>query len=226
MRLLLAEDERILSDALVEVLTHNNYSVDAVYNGQDAIDYLLAGNYDAAILDIMMPKKDGISVLKELRGAGYATPVIMLTAKSQIEDKIEGLDSGADDYLTKPFAMAELLARVRAISRRQPEFTGNDLKFRDLKLDRADYSLSGPDGEVRLANKEFQIMEMLMANSGQVIPTERFMERVWGYDSEDEINVVWVNISGLRKKIAALGAHVQIKAARGVGYSLEATDGK
>ena len=226
MRLLLAEDERILSDALVEVLTHNNYSVDAVYNGQDAIDYLLAGNYDAAILDIMMPKKDGISVLKELRSAGLATPVIMLTAKSQIEDRVEGLDSGADDYLTKPFAMAELLARVRAISRRQPELTGTDLKFMDLKLDRADYSLSGPDGQVRLANKEFQIMEMLMANSGQVISTERFMERVWGYDSEAEINVVWVNISGLRKKIAALGAHVQIKAARGVGYSLEATDGK
>ncbi|MBQ5954731.1 MAG: response regulator transcription factor [Firmicutes bacterium] len=226
MRLLLAEDERILSDALVEVLTHNNYSVDAVYNGQDAIDYLLAGNYDAAILDIMMPKKDGISVLKELRSAGFATPVIMLTAKSQIEDRVEGLDSGADDYLTKPFAMAELLARVRAISRRQPELTGTDLKFVDLKLDRADYSLSGPDGRVRLANKEFQIMEMLMANSGQVISTERFMERVWGYDSEAEINVVWVNISGLRKKIATLGAHVQIKAARGVGYSLEATDGK
>ncbi len=226
MRLLLAEDERILSDALVEVLTHNNYSVDAVYNGQDAIDYLLAGNYDAAILDIMMPKKDGITVLKELRSAGFATPVIMLTAKSQIEDRVEGLDSGADDYLTKPFAMAELLARVRAISRRQPELTGTDLKFVDLKLDRADYSLSGPDGQVRLANKEFQIMEMLMANSGQVISTERFMERVWGYDSEAEINVVWVNISGLRKKIAALGAHVQIKAARGVGYSLEETDGK
>ena len=226
MRLLLAEDERILSDALVEVLTHNNYSVDAVYNGQDAIDYLLAGNYDAAILDIMMPKKDGISVLKELRSAGFVTPVIMLTAKSQIEDRVEGLDSGADDYLTKPFAMAELLARVRAISRRQPELTGTDLTFVDLKLDRADYSLSGPDGQVRLANKEFQIMEMLMANSGQVISTERFMEKVWGYDSEAEINVVWVNISGLRKKIAALGAHVQIKAARGVGYSLEATDGK
>lgn len=226
MRLLLAEDERMLSDALVEVLTHNNYSVDAVYDGQDAIDYLLAGNYDAAILDIMMPKKDGITVLKELRAAGFATPVIMLTAKSQIEDRVEGLDSGADDYLTKPFAMAELLARVRAISRRQPELTGTDLKFRDLTLDRADYSLSGPDGEVRLANKEYQIMEMLMANSGQVISTERFMQRVWGYDSEAEINVVWVNISGLRKKIAALGAHVQIKAARGVGYILEATDGK
>ena len=226
MRLLLAEDERILSDALVEVLTHNNYSVDAVYNGQDAIDYLLAGDYDAAILDIMMPKKDGITVLKELRSAGFATPVIMLTAKSQIEDRVEGLDSGADDYLTKPFAMAELLARGRAISRRQPELTGTDLKFRDLKLDRADYSLAGPEGQIRLANKEFQIMEMLMANSGQVISTERFMERVWGYDSEAEINVVWVNISGLRKKIASLGAHVQIKAARGVGYILEATDGK
>ncbi len=226
MRLLLAEDERILSEALTEVLTHNNYSVDAVYNGQDAIDYLLAGDYDAAILDIMMPKKDGITVVKELRAAGLATPVIMLTARSQIEDRVEGLDSGADDYLTKPFAMAELLARVRAISRRQPELTGTDLKFRDLKLDRADYSLSGPDGAVRLASKEFQIMEMLMANSGQVISTERFMERVWGYESEAEINVVWVNISGLRKKIAALGAHVQIKAARGVGYILEATDGK
>ena len=226
MRLLLAEDERILSDALVEVLTHNNYSVDAVYNGQDAIDYLLVGDYDAAILDIMMPKKDGITVLKELRSAGFATPVIMLTAKSQIEDRVEGLDSGADDYLTKPFAMAELLARVRAISRRQPELTCTDLKFRDLKLDRADYSLAGPEGQIRLANKEFQIMEMLMANSGQVISTERFMERVWGYDSEAEINVVWVNISGLRKKIASLGAHVQIKAARGVGYILEATDGK
>ena len=182
--------------------------------------------FDMVLLDVMMPKKDGISVLKELRSAGFATPVIMLTAKSQIEDRVEGLDSGADDYLTKPFAMAELLARVRAISRRQPELTGTDLKFVDLKLDRAYYSLSGPDGRVRLANKEFQIMEMLMANSGQVISTERFMERVWGYDSEAEINVVWVNISGLRKKIAALGAHVQIKAARGVGYSLEATDGK
>ena len=221
MRLLLAEDERILSDALVEVLTHNNYSVDAVYNGQDAIDYLLAGNYDAAILDIMMPKKDGISVLKELRGAGYATPVIMLTAKSQIEDKIEGLDSGADDYLTKPFAMAELLARVRAISRRQPEFTGNDLKFRDLKLDRADYSLSGPDGEVRLANKEFQMLEMLMSSPKNVISVDAFMDHIWGYDTDTESNVVWVYISYLRKKLTALDANVRIKALRNAGYSLE-----
>ncbi len=224
MRLLLAEDEKLLSDALVEMLTHNNYSVDAVYDGQDAIDYLLTGDYDAAILDIMMPKKDGISVVKELRAAGLNTPIIMLTAKSQIEDRVVGLDSGADDYLTKPFAMVELLARVRAISRRQPELTGTNLRFKDLELDRADYKLSGPNGETRLANKEYQIMEMMMTNSGQVIPTERFMEKIWGYDSDAEINVVWVNISGLRKKIAELGAHVQIKAARGVGYMLEAIE--
>ena len=222
MRLLLAEDEKLLSEALVEMLTHNNYSVDAVYDGQDAIDYLLTGDYDAAILDIMMPKKDGITVVKELRAAGLTTPVLMLTAKSQIEDKVEGLDSGADDYLTKPFAMPELMARVRAITRRQPELTDTSLEFEDLKLGRADFALSGPEGNIKLANKEYQIMEMLMTNHGQVIPTERFMEKVWGYDSEAEINVVWVNISGLRKKIAELGAHVQIKAARGVGYSLEA----
>lgn len=223
MRLLLAEDEKLLSDALVEMLTHNNYSVDAVYDGQDAIDYLLTGDYDAAILDIMMPKKDGITVVKELRAAGLSTPVIMLTAKSQIEDRVEGLDSGADDYLTKPFAMPELIARVRAITRRQPELTDTSLRFQDLTLGRADYTLSGPEGETRLANKEYQMMEMLMANSGQVISSERFMEKIWGYDSEAEINVVWVNISSLRKKLSELGAHVQIKAARGVGYSLEAT---
>ena len=226
MRLLLAEDEKLLSEALVEMLTHNNYSVDAVYDGQDAIDYLLTGEYDAAILDTMMPKKDGISVVKELRSAGLNTPVIMLTAKAQIEDRVEGLDSGADDYLTKPFAMPELIARVRAITRRQPDLTDTQLEYKDLKLGRANYTLSGPVGEIKLANKEYQMMEMLMTNSGQVISSERFMEKIWGYDSEAEINVVWVNISSLRKKISELGAHVQIKAARGVGYSLEANEEK
>ncbi|MBQ7058959.1 MAG: response regulator transcription factor [Firmicutes bacterium] len=224
MRLLLAEDEKMLSEALVEMLNHNNYSVDAVYNGQDAIDYLLAADYDAAILDIMMPKKSGIEVVKELRQAGKNTPVLMLTAKSQIEDRVEGLDSGADDYLTKPFAIKELLARIRAITRRQPELTNPNVSFRDLTLSRADFLLSGPQGQVRLANKEYQMIEMLMTNSRQVISTERFMEKVWGYESEATINVVWVNISSLRKKIAELGAHVQIKAARGVGYILEALD--
>lgn len=221
MRILLAEDEKMLSEAIVAILTHNNYSVDAVYDGEDAIDYLLTGEYDGAILDIMMPKKDGITVLKELRAAGFSTPVLMLTAKSQLEDKIEGLDSGADDYLTKPFAKEELVARVRAITRRQPEFKDTNLSFGNMSLRRGDLSLVGPKGEVRLANKEFQILELLMVNPGQVISTERFMEKVWGYDSDAEINVVWVNISGLRKKISDIGADVQIKAARGVGYLLE-----
>ena len=224
MRLLLAEDEEMLSEAICAMLTHNNFSVDAVYDGQDAIDYLMTGDYDGAILDIMMPKKDGITVVKELRTAGMATPVLMLTAKSQIEDKVEGLDSGADDYLTKPFAMEELVARVRAITRRQPEFTDTNLSFGDMQLRRKDLALVGPSGELHLANKEYQIMEMLMVNPGQVIPTERFMEKVWGYDSDAEINVVWVNISGLRKKIIEIGAHVQIKAARGVGYLLAETE--
>ncbi len=224
MRLLLAEDEEMLSEAICAMLTHNNFSVDAVYDGQDAIDYLMTGDYDGAILDIMMPKKDGITVVKELRTAGMATPVLMLTAKSQIEDKVEGLDSGADDYLTKPFAMEELVARVRAITRRQPEFTDTNLSFGDMQLRRKDLALVGPSGELHLANKEYQIMEMLMVNPGQVIPTERFMEKVWGYDSDAEINVVWVNISGLRKKIVEIGAHVQIKAARGVGYLLAETE--
>ena len=224
MRLLLAEDEKLLSEALVEMLSHNNYSVDAVDNGQDAIDYLLSADYDAAVLDIMMPQKNGIEVVKELRAAGKHTPVLMLTAKSQIEDRVEGLDSGADDYLTKPFAIKELLARIRAITRRQPELTNPNITFRDLTLSRSDYLLSGPLGQVRLANKEYQMIEMLMSNSRQVISTERFMEKIWGFDTEATINVVWVNISSLRKRIAELGAHVQIKAARGVGYSLEALD--
>ena len=148
----------------------------------------------------------------------------MLTAKSQIEDRVEGLDSGADDYLTKPFAIKGLLARIRAITRRQPELTNPNLSFQDLTLSRSAFLLSGPQGQVRLANKEYQMIEMLMTNSRQVISTERFMEKVWGYESEATINVVWVNISSLRKKIAELGAHVQIKAARGVGYILEALD--
>lgn len=224
MRLLLAEDEKLLSEALVEMLSHNNYSVDAVDNGQDAIDYLLSADYDAAVLDIMMPRKNGIEVVKELRAAGKHTPILMLTAKSQIEDRVEGLDSGADDYLTKPFAIKELLARIRAITRRQPELTNPSISFRDLTLSRADYLLSGPLGQVRLANKEYQMIEMLMSNSRQVISTERFMEKIWGFDSEATINVVWVNISSLRKRITELGAHVQIKAARGIGYSLEALD--
>lgn len=221
MRLLLAEDEKELSNALVTILKHNNYSVDAVYDGLEALDYLQAENYDGVILDIMMPKMDGITVLKKLRERGSDLPVLMLTAKSEIDDRVLGLDSGADDYLTKPFATKELLARIRAMTRRQAEVTDNILNFGNIKLNRATYELSSESESFRLANKEFQMMEMLMTNPRILISTERFMDKIWGYDSEAEINVVWVYISYLRKKLSALDANVVIKATRGVGYSLE-----
>ena len=220
MRLLLAEDEKELSKALCAILKHNNYSVDAVFDGQDALDYGLDENYDGIILDLMMPKKNGLEVLEELRKAGISTPVLILTAKSQIEDKIVGLDKGADDYLTKPFATGELLARVRAMTRRKSEFTPNLMTFGNLSLNRETFELSTPTGSVRLGNKEFQMLELLMDNPGRLISTEQFMERIWGYETEAEINVVWVYISYIRKKLAGLGANVEIKATRGVGYSL------
>ena len=221
MRLLLAEDEQELSRALVTVLKKNNYSVDAVYNGQDALDYIEAGNYDGAILDIMMPKMDGITVLKKVRAEGISIPILMLTAKAEIDDRVTGLDAGADDYLTKPFSMKELLARIRAMTRRQNDTTDSVLKFGNITLDRATYILSSGKDSLKLANKEFQMLEMLMVNPGQVISAEQFMDKIWGYDSEAEQNVVWVYISYIRKKLTAIGANVVIKAARGLGYSLE-----
>lgn len=222
MRLLLAEDERELSKALVTILKYNHYSVDAVFDGADALDYGLAENYDGIILDLMMPKKNGLDVIKELREKGVVTPVLILTAKSEIEDRITGLDSGADDYLTKPFAMGELLARVRAMTRRKTEYTPDTLAFGNIKLDRTNYELSGEHSSFRLGNKEFQMMEILMRNAERVVTTERFIENVWGYDSEAETNVVWVYISYLRKKLSALNASIEIKAMRNVGYSLVA----
>ena len=221
MRILLAEDEKEMSNAIVAVLKHEHYSVDAVYDGQDALDYLETGLYDGAILDIMMPKMDGVSVLKEIRKNGMDVPVILLTAKSEIDDKVEGLDAGADDYLTKPFAMKELLARLRSITRRQGEVTDNVIEFSNLKLDRSTFLISTETGSLRLANKEFQMLEMLLSNPGQIISTEQFMDKIWGYDSETELNVVWVYVSYLRKKLSKIGAKVNIKAARGVGYLVE-----
>ena len=275
MRLLLAEDEEDLSRALVAVLKHNNYSVDAVYDGAEALDYIEnSENYDGVILDIMMPKMDGITVLKTIRSHGNSVPVLMLTAKAEIDDRVEGLDSGADDYLTKPFSMKELLARIRAMTRRKADTTDSVLTFGDITLDRLTYMLTGPasvknagsiennalhtdannedngnltgkikgdntsDGQVsgnqnagnpcigtqnvgiRLANKEYQMLEMLMTNPGQIISVDQFMDRIWGYDSEAEQNVVWVYISYLRKKLASVGSTAQIKATRGVGYSI------
>ena len=178
MRLLLAEDEKTLSNALVTILKHNNYSVDAVYNGEDAIDYIETGVYDGAILDIMMPKVDGITVLKTIRAGGNKMPVLLLTAKSDVDDKVLGLDAGADDYLTKPFVTKELLARIRAMTRRQAELTDNSLSFGDLKLDRVSFELSSPSGKLPLTAKEFQIMESFMNHPSQIISAERLMEKI------------------------------------------------
>lgn len=221
MRILLAEDERSLSRAVVALLERSNYAVDAVYDGVEALDYLDTGNYDALILDIMMPRMDGLSVLKKLRQRGNPIPVLILTAKSEIDDKVEGLDNGANDYLTKPFSTRELLARLRAITRTHTSQVSSILRFGNVTLDQTSFELSSPSGSYRLANKEYQMMELLLMNPGQTISTERFLEKIWGYDTETELNVVWVYISYLRKKLAALNANVRIQAARNVGYRVE-----
>ncbi len=221
MKLLLAEDEKDLSRALLAILTRSNSSADAVYNGADAFDSLESTHYDALILDIMMPKIDGLTVLRKLRAQGNPIPVLLLTAKSEIDDKVAGLDAGANDYLTKPFAAKELLARIRAMTRSQNHAVDSALKVGNLRLDLATFELSSPFGSFRLANKEFQMMELIMANPKNLIPTERFLEKIWGYDSNAELNVVWVYISYLRKKLTSLQANVQIKASRNAGYSLE-----
>lgn len=221
MRLLLAEDEKALSSALQVILKHNNYSVDAVYNGQEAYDYIMAGVYDGVILDVMMPKMDGFTVLSKIRSEGCDVPVIMLTAKSETDDKINGLDLGADDYLAKPFDTKELLARIRAITRRKSEAVSTDVIYDDCTLNSLNYELSSDGGSVKLQNKEYQIMELLMANQKSIISAELMMEKIWGYDTDTEISVVWVNISYLRKKLGQIGSKVSIKAVRNQGYTLE-----
>ena len=224
MRLLYAEDEPAMSEAVTEILRRKNYLVDAVYDGEEALDYLLSDNvYDGIILDVMMPGKSGIEVLSEIRRRGIGTPVLLLTAKSEIADRVEGLNAGADDYLPKPFAMPELLARVGALVRRRGEFLPDDLKAGNVTLSRTTFELSTQSGSIRLSKKEYLMMEMLMKSREQPVSTESFMTRIWGYDSEAEVNVVWVYISYLRKKLAALGANIQISALRGRGYLLEET---
>ena len=222
MRILLAEDERSLSRAVAALLEKHNYSVDAVYDGQEALDYLESGNYDGVVLDIMLPRLDGLEVLRRLRQAGNPIPVLLLTARSEVADKVAGLDLGANDYLTKPFSTAELMARIRAMTRSQ---AGGQMSSRltlgNITLDQTTFELSSPHGSFRLANREYQLMELLLRNPRQILPTERLLERIWGYDSDVELSVVWVYISYLRKKLAALQANLQIKATRNVGYSLE-----
>jgi len=221
MRILLVEDERALSEALVEILKKQKYDVDAAYNGVDGEDNALTGIYDVIILDIMLPGKNGLSVLRDIREEGVSTPVLLLTAKSEVPDRIKGLDLGADDYLTKPFATGELLARVRALTRRKGEYTGDELKYGGTSLNKDTHELSCEGKSVKLGQKEYSILELLMQNSQQVIPKERFIEKIWGYDSDAEYNAIEVYVSFIRKKLAAIGADMQIKAARGIGYSLE-----
>lgn len=222
MRILLAEDEVSLSKALKVILERNNYSVDQVYDGEEALSFLSADNYDCLILDLMMPKVDGITVLKTMRKEGNMLPVIILTAKSEVDDKVLGLDSGANDYLTKPFNSRELLARIRVITRSKENNEGDSiLKLGNTILMRDTFILKTDSGETRLQSKEFQILELLMQNKNKLISTERLMEKIWGFDSEAEINVVWVYISNLRKKLVSLDSNVEIKATRNAGYTLE-----
>lgn len=221
MRILVADDEKEMAMVLQALLSREHYSVDVVYDGQDALDYGLAENYDCLVLDIMMPKLDGIQVLQKLRERGVTTPVLLLTAKGQVEDRIAGLDSGADDYLPKPFHNGELMARVRALTRRGKEYTPNVLSAGNITLDRASFTLTCGSASLRLSSKEFQVLELLLCRQGRPISTEEFMDRIWGYDSDAEINVVWAYLSYLRRKLEAVGANVRITARRGQGYVLE-----
>ncbi len=221
MRILLAEDDKDLSRAVKVLLERSGYSVDAVFDGSDALDYAECAEYDCIILDWMMPKRDGISVLQQLRERNVQTPCMLLTARDAIADRVKGLDAGADDYLPKPFATNEMLARVRALLRRKAEYKPDILEFGDISLNKAAMELKCKASLVRLSNKAFQLMELLIENSRIVLSVNQMMERVWGWDTEAEINVVWVNISYLRKKLAEIGSHVEIKVSRGVGYSLE-----
>jgi len=223
MRLLLAEDETSLSKAIVTILKKSNYTVDAAYDGIEALEYLESNEYDGVILDVMMPRLDGISVLQKMRKMGNHVPVIILTAKAEVDDKVLGLDSGANDYLTKPFAAKELVARIRAMTRGSAASMQTDTKlhFGNVTLDCATFELSSPYSSFTLANKEFQMIELMMRNPRQIFSAEHFMDKIWGFESNTESNVVWTYISYLRKKLTALKADVEIKARRGAGYSLE-----
>ena len=213
-----------MSEAVVDILTYHKYIVDAVYDGEEALAYAQAEQYDGIILDIMMPKMSGLEVLRPLRGAGCTTPVLLLTAKGEVEDQIQGLDLGADDYLPKPFSMELLLARVRALLRRRETYTPTVLKRGNISLDQQSYQLSGNGRSFVLPRLEYQLMELLMLNKDVYLSTEDLLVKVWGYDTEAEVGTVWVYISYLRKRLSALDANVTIAAKRNVGYRLEVVE--
>ena len=220
MKILIVDDERQLTDAVAVILKQNNYLVDCAYNGEDGLDHALSGVYDLIILDVMMPKMDGFTMLKLLRRHKVDVPVLMLSAKSETSDKIEGLNYGADDYMTKPFNTEELIARIKALLRRKEKFTGDVLSFGDISLDRDTFELVKDNKKIALGKKEYQILEMLMLNDGKSIDKERFIEKIWGYDTEAEYNTIEVYVSFLRKKLNAVGANTEIKSIRGIGYTL------
>ena len=222
MKLLLAEDERDLADALTVLLERNKYAVDTVYNGRDAYEYARTGEYDGVILDVMMPQLTGLQVVTRLREDGVTTPVMLLTAKGQKDDRITGFDAGADDYLPKPFATDELLARIRALLRRSGDYKSTVLALGTLSLDCGSGVLSDTGGSARLSGREFQIMELFMRSPSMIISADRIIERVWGWESDTEVCSVWVHISNLRKKLRSIDSAVEINAVRGMGYVLEA----
>ncbi len=221
MKLLIAEDEQDLAEALTAFFEKNQFTVDAVPDGQEAYAYASSGGYDVVILDVMMPKLNGVEVLRRLRAEGFSAPVMMLTAKAEKDDRVEGFDAGADDYLPKPFAPDELLSRVRALLRRAGAYTPTVLRFGGLTLDCSAGLLSCGTESVRLSGREFQVMELLMRSPRQLFSADKIMERVWGWDSDAEISVVWVHISNLRKKMKAIGSSASVRAVRGMGYLLE-----
>ena len=221
MRVLIAEDEVELARGLKYLLEKSRFSVDIVHSGTEALDYFHSTEYDVLVLDIMMPGMNGMEVLSRIRGEGAGIPVMMLTAKGEIEDRVTGLEAGADDYLPKPFATREFIARVKALARRNSGYTDNVLRFGNTALDCNCYELSCRGRSVRLNNKEYQLMELFMRHPRFVFSTEHLMERVWGKDSEAEMDVVWTSVGFVRKKLKMLGADIEIRTARGAGYSLE-----
>ena len=223
MRILIAEDDPTLLKSLVHIFKLNHYSVDGVDNGMDAYDFAVSGEYDGLVLDIMMPKMDGVTLLKKLRTQGITTPALFLSARTEIDQRIEGLDAGADDYLPKPFSTKELLARVRAMLRRKDNFTPDMLTFGGLSLNRSTYELVYSDKSQALSGREFQVMEMLMQSYGIIVTAEQLITHIWGWDADVDTSVVWVHISNIRKKLESLDSPVSIKFIRGIGYVLEAS---